>query len=448
MVAPAEYFQGNLPPGAMLVPASQFHPNFMGAIVMPAGHFQNNCAVLNANFQPQTEGSVMMQQACQDEVIRPAELCNIGNTGYPPTHQVAYDSSDIAASDSFSDKARSLDEDVQALVRRGDSDWKAPLDQHEDASAAEPRLTTSAARRLRRKRAMERFREDCAMVTAAGQLSSGCHAAEVLDAEGQDELQRKLREGGRENVEHVFAAIRGHVWKLSRDASGCRLVQLVLEQAHQHEAVELAQELRGHVREAATSPHANYVLQKIVSQLTFNTAKFVAEELGGACARIARHRYGCRIFCRLLEFFGGESSVLGLMEELLSEAEDLCSHCFAHHIVQTLIEHGTEVHRRRVAAALLTNPMAYAQHKNASYLVERALSYCCQEDKRALLAKLSQPDAIAVLAVTQFGSYVVRSVLRHEQVSTSAAMEQIRDLIPQLRKTKHGQHLLTDLGCE
>lgn len=138
--------------------------------------------------------------------------------------------------------------------------------------------------------------------------------------------------------------------------------------------------------------------------------------------------------------------MLRLMEELLIEAENLCSHPFAHHIVQTLIEHGTEVHRRRVAEALLTNPMAYAQHKNASYLVERALCYCCQQDKRALIAKLSQPDAIAVLAVTQFGSYVVRSLLQHEQGRTSAAMEQMRHLIPKLRETKYGQHLMADLG--
>lgn len=446
MVVPAEYFQGCLPPGSILVPANQFHSNNPRTMVSHTENLQNNCTERDANFQPQMQDLLVMQQACQDGSIRPAALCNTGNTGYPPTHQVADDSTEVAASDTFSAQAQSMDEEWQTSAGQGHSDQEAPLDPREDTSTDRPRPTTSAARRLRRKRAMDRFKEDHATATPAGRLAAGQRPAISSDAEALDKLRLKLLEGGKKNVKHVLSSISGHVWRLSRDAEGCRVVQLALEQADQHEAAELAKELFGHVQEAATCPHANYVLQKLVSQLTFNTVKFVAEELGNACVRIARHRYGCRIFCRLLEFFGRENLVLGLMEELLNQAEDLCWHGFAHHIMQSVIEHGNDVQRRRVAEALLSNPMAYAQHKNASYLVERALCYCCQDDKRTLLGKLSKPDAIAVLAVTQFGSYVVRSLLRHEQVNTSTAMEQLRDLIPQLQETKHGQYLMADLG--
>jgi len=118
-----------------------------------------------------------------------------------------------------------------------------------------------------------------------------------------DDLRRKLSEGGRRGVEDTLETLHGQVWSVSQDPVGCRIVQLALERISHQEAAELVKELHGHVQEAATSPRANYVLQKVVSQLTFDAAKFVAEELVGSCGRIARHRFGCRILCRLMEFF-------------------------------------------------------------------------------------------------------------------------------------------------
>ena len=57
--------------------------------------------------------------------------------------------------------------------------------------------------------------------------------------------------------------LKGHVWDLSCHPTGCRLVQLALENAKQRQASELGSELKGHVQEAMASPHANYVVQKI-----------------------------------------------------------------------------------------------------------------------------------------------------------------------------------------
>jgi len=43
---------------------------------------------------------------------------------------------------------------------------------------------------------------------------------------------------------------------------------------------------------------------QVVSTLTWAASSFVARELVNSCARLARHRYACRIFCRLQEFCG------------------------------------------------------------------------------------------------------------------------------------------------
>jgi len=279
-----------------------------------------------------------------------------------------------------------------------------------DDSSLWPRPSTSAARRLRRKRAAERLPG----VGHREMQSDTCknHRAKDFGPELYDTMQMQLSGGSEKGLQDALASMRGQVWSLSRSPVGCRLVQLALDNASQYEVGKLAEELRGHVVEASNCPHANYVLQKVLTHLTFSTASFVAEELAGNAARVARSRYGCRIFCRLLEFFGTHATTLQLLDELLAHCEDLCCHSFAHHAIQSVLEHGDGRHRSRVMAALLTDPLAYAQHKNASYLVEQALCHCSPEDKQALLVHLRSPDAMSKLVVNQFGYYVACTVMK------------------------------------
>jgi hypothetical protein len=60
-------------------------------------------------------------------------------------------------------------------------------------------------------------------------------------------------------------------------------------------------------------------------------------------------------------------------------SQDLCRHNFGHHVVQSVLEHGHEKHRKVVANILKADLLSFAKHRNASYLVEKALSYCAVE---------------------------------------------------------------------
>jgi hypothetical protein len=407
-------------------------------MLVPAQQFQGEH--LQAVAKPEMQGSMNFLHMQEDWKIQPQPFYSVDNASYREGYWTADDAVDSTTQGSYSEADQSMDS----------QDW--------EPSPRRPQLTVSSARRLRRKRAAGRSTDQLTASEASHGprkdllTASPCNGppASCLDAGMLSELQLKLSECGREGVEDALAAIRGKVWSLSCDPMGCRLVQLALERADQKEASDLVVELHGHVQEAATSPHANYVIQKVVSQLTFNAASFVAEELAGSCARLSKHRFGCRIFCRLLEFFSTESLTLQLVEELLAfgETEELCYHSFAHHVMQKVVEHGIPQHREQVVAALFTDSLACAQHKSASYLVESALRYSRQEDKRVLLGQLSQSDTIADLAISKSGCHVVRALMEAEEIDTQAVLHTIRQIMPQLQETKHGQQLLADLGVE
>eukprot|EP00930_Biecheleria_cincta_P045365 TRINITY_DN31276_c0_g1_i1.p1 TRINITY_DN31276_c0_g1~~TRINITY_DN31276_c0_g1_i1.p1 ORF type:complete len:521 (-),score=97.26 TRINITY_DN31276_c0_g1_i1:294-1856(-) len=315
------------------------------------------------------------------------------------------------------------------------------------------KLSTSASRRLRRRRAAERrmvAEPERVRDTAPGPCKAGPCDTSQGKSQGKcssAELCAKLRphlEGDSKSVENALAMMCGHVWQLSCDPAGCRLVQRALEEASQVDAAKLAAELRGHVWEATTSPHANYVLQKIVTQLTFNAAKFVAEEMVHIAAKVAQHRYGCRVICRLLEFFTSREVVLSVVEELLKSAQDLCSDKFGHHVLQSVMEHCQEQHRRCVVQVLKSDLPGFAKQQHSSYLVETALQYSAPADQESLLSELSQPDIIADLALERYGCYVAKALLKHPKVDAQAAKDTMWSRRSQLQATKHGQRLLAE----
>eukprot|EP00928_Gymnodinium_smaydae_P081687 TRINITY_DN65164_c0_g1_i1.p1 TRINITY_DN65164_c0_g1~~TRINITY_DN65164_c0_g1_i1.p1 ORF type:complete len:490 (-),score=93.57 TRINITY_DN65164_c0_g1_i1:141-1610(-) len=201
------------------------------------------------------------------------------------------------------------------------------------------------------------------------------------------ELMANL-EADEDSKANAVASMRGSVSRLSLESAGCRAVQLALEVCELHVAADLASELRGRVREAVESPHGNYVIQKIIEALPPAHAGFVAEELRGVAARVARHRYGCRILCRLLEHSSAEPSTALLVDEALEENADLCRHNFGHHVIECVLEHGQPAQRHKVCADLCESIRSYAQHRTAVLVLEKALVHCGTEERRRLLEGL------------------------------------------------------------
>merc|ERR1719238_1371323 len=114
------------------------------------------------------------------------------------------------------------------------------------------------------------------------------------------ELSAQIEAGGVARQAAIEALV-GNIDELAFDASACRVVQKAIEFGEEEEVVALSSELQGRVREAIRSPHANHVVQKMVEVLPASSLGFVVEEILGAGAEFARHRYGCRVVCRLVQ---------------------------------------------------------------------------------------------------------------------------------------------------
>mmetsp|Transcript_7110 Transcript_7110/g.19233 ORF Transcript_7110/g.19233 Transcript_7110/m.19233 type:complete len:492 (-) Transcript_7110:24-1499(-) len=375
-------------------------------------------------------------------------MCDVN--GQPQQQAVAWPASTALAQDPPSQQPFVQPELHQQEVLQ-------PLEQqdaqeHEQQTA--PALSTSAKRRLRRQRAAERWAqraEQCAMAPAEGSgpsLARGGAASESAEPLPLDcAVLTSALEAGGERRRAALAAVCGDVARLSFSPEGCRLVQAAFQVADSASAAALVSELHGHVLDALTSPHANYVIQAVITALPTAVSSFVVKEMLGSGVAVARHRFGCRALCRLVEHSSGGEEVAVLFQELLLEAESHCQHPFAHYVIECMLEHLPE-NRQRLVQALRANLWDNACHRCASHVVEAALVHGSEGDRQSIVLQLlgSGADSVVSLAQIPHGCIVLKAVLQVPCKLSEEALVHLSQAAPLLEGTKCGLHLLQDLG--
>lgn len=229
-----------------------------------------------------------------------------------------------------------------------------------------------------------------------------------------------------ESLGEVIAALQGSVLSLSLDSTGCRLVQLAIQLADLQTAAEIAAELRGNVHLAIKSPHGNYVIQQVIEMLPPAQCNFIVQELLGFGASMARHRFGCRILCRLLEHCADEADLL--INEVLADAVDLARHAFAHHVLESILEHGTIEQRRKIVLALCSDLQTSLSNRNASSVVEKVLIYCASEQQHTIIDALltSSSDVLAGAMRGRLGPQLRKASPKLASISALKALDDVQ----------------------
>jgi len=286
------------------------------------------------------------------------------------------------------------------------------------------------------------------------EMQSQTHSEDNSDDEDEEdadqacaELIAQIEAGGLARQAAIEALV-GNVPDLAFDASACRVVQKALEFGEEDEVVALGLELQGRIREALHSPHANHVVQKLVEVLPASSLGFVAEEMLGAGPEVARHRYGCRVLCRLVERHSGRAvaHMDELIEELLAEGAELARHSYGHYVMEMGLQTGNAHQRRQICTALCVELMRNAKNRSATYVVEKALAHCDNEDRQTMMHDLcGSPESLVTLVENQFGCHVAKALLKMQGESFHEMLSRINVAAPQLQKSKYGRRLLEEL---
>jgi len=273
-------------------------------------------------------------------------------------------------------------------------------------------------------------------------------SAETAPVSSQQALVQRLEQDAAALEQDRAALIAKSAWKLSRDSEGCRFVQQALEEADSDEARSaLMQTLRGHVWEAAWCPHANHVLQKYIVTMKPAACQFIVEELmqsgPASSGKLARHKYGYRVFQRLLEHLLPQQTA-PLVEALMMDCVSLSMHRFGTYVMQHVLEYGTDAQRQQVVAALTLQISKLSVNNDACMVLDAALVKSDAEIQDVLAQAILESDgAIGAMAHTRRGHVAVLSLL--ELIGgelLEVATQQLAMQAASLKKNRFGRLVL------
>jgi len=341
--------------------------------------------------------------------------------------------------------------DVAVEADAGNSQEKVPSQIQMDSTTSQPLAQKNAAaalKTLRRRRGQECFCQEshatCADLFNFGEPHAEQEHEEAETAGNDAQAQEiashfidQLQAGG--NARR--SALAGFERLAFTSKVTSRAAQLILDQTSMTDKAACVASLRGHIRNAVQSKHANHVVQKIIEVMPVALANFAVDELKGFGQEIAQHPFGCRVLCRILEHLSPtDTSTIELVEEMLMNIDELCSHSFGSFVVRHLLEFGLPEHRHRVVMALRMNLAGQAKHKFGSHVVESALRNASPDDKEMLARDLMwDKEQLMVLAANQFGRHVVRAMLAMPSGLKKEVVQTLRSMEDQLRSSRYGK---------
>merc|ERR1712046_192923 len=111
--------------------------------------------------------------------------------------------------------------------------------------------------------------------------------------------------------------------------------------------------------------------------------------------------------------------------------------------IEMVLQTGSVYQRHTIFSSLSSELTRNAKNRNATYVVERALTSCEEEDRRALVQELiGSPDCLVSLVENQFGCYVAKALLK---TSFHKMLSHIEAAAPKLQKSKYGRRLMEEL---
>jgi len=283
------------------------------------------------------------------------------------------------------------------------------------------------------------------------------HVVESADAKDREAKAKEVESKSQQRAQELVATmsaegperkklIESALAHARKDEIESRAMQVALEtleeKGQSDDARDLAWGLKTHVEEAYKCKNANFLIEKIIIQMPGETANFVIEELLPTAVEAARHRYGCRILCRILEHMRGDKKSQ-LVENILIDVKSLIRHNFGFHVIEHIVEFGSQKQQSIVAEALLAELPDGAKYRNASYLIEKVLKFCSDDVQHKIIHKVQQH--LQELATQKCGRYVVMELLKLPEGKSRPVVEELLPHLDKLTKDKCGCHVVVQL---
>mmetsp|Transcript_102630 Transcript_102630/g.162148 ORF Transcript_102630/g.162148 Transcript_102630/m.162148 type:complete len:460 (+) Transcript_102630:80-1459(+) len=256
----------------------------------------------------------------------------------------------------------------------------------------------------------------------------------------------RLEASSKDEKTQLVHQVREAVMPLALSKYGTRIVQKAIEVASQKDLATIVDALEHHIEELLESPHGNYVVQKIVEVLPSAQLTFVVERLQGQGVSLAQHRFGCRVLERLIEHC--DKQQLGrLVDEIVDKSAELIVHKFGNFVLQHMLQYHATTHEA-IFQKICEDLPVLVLHCNGSWVVEKAVEFCDEEIRNAVITTLINAPNLTQIACHRNGSHVLEKLA--EMTDCTSKLSELRECVKQriteLSASELGKKVLGKFG--
>lgn len=139
-----------------------------------------------------------------------------------------------------------------------------------------------------------------------------------------------------------------------------------------------------------------------------------------------------------------------IMNKVVENVEELSQDLYGNYVVQHVLRFAGEGIRHRTVDALMTSPIDFACHKFASNVVETAVTFSSDEDRKKIVDSIvyasdrgDRFDPLSLLTTNRFGNYVVQKLLDVvEGDAKHLLLSSITTRMKLLKRFKYGKHIV------
>lgn len=208
-----------------------------------------------------------------------------------------------------------------------------------------------------------------------------------------------------------------NIWGLCCESQEiCNVVQDKILQSDDALLQCLAKGMEDHVWDAIKCPNANHVLQAFIKQMRQDHMGWIVRKIRAAVGEggtigASKHRFGCRVIQRLLQY-GSPEMIKGLAAELLdNEALSLCLHKYGNYVMRAVLQHAAPDDVTKLLSTLLQSIFEVGADNNGVAVVCAAIESPSVNGKGSddlARAILGSADLLAALSKTRHGNVTVK----------------------------------------
>ena len=197
----------------------------------------------------------------------------------------------------------------------------------------------------------------------------------------------------------IVAALRNHIYNLSINTFGCRLIQKILSAENGEDNLVLKQmvvkELQTKVLQCLRNNNGHHVIEKALSHCPTDLSCFILQEIVPQLMTLAVDPFGCQIIELILKRFSFEHrNVQELMLQITNNISEMSRHRYGNYIVQDVIETAPLAIQDKMFKAIFEDIVELGCNKYSSNVVEKSIYLASNKRRRKLVRKILNDDLL------------------------------------------------------